>query len=229
MEENKSKQICLEGLIGQFQRQSLKIQLNSNRTRLMESSLLKPEDMVKRNTKKNSCDVTEVNSLTFCAKGEWNLFSFTWYFRQCSFTMGLKEKSSTPVLTLVPRWSWGAGKAVGRYPVFSGSGQHIVLTGCQNRWHFDAPVFKRERARVRVRQKQENGNLGSIKQAFKSYSRREHCHFCSTGLNKHWQMLAGMGEELIIAKHSPDEHCHTDDSDWNRLHLWLWKAFQLFM
>jgi len=58
-----------------------------------------------------------------------------------------------------------------------------------------------------VRQKQENGNLGSIKQAFKSYSRREHCHFCSAGLNKHWQVLAGMGEELIIAKHSPDEHC----------------------
>ncbi len=31
--------------------------------------------------------------------------------------------------------------------------------------------------------------------------------FYSAGLNKHWQVLAGMGEELIIAKHYPDEHC----------------------
>lgn len=43
--------------------------------------------------KKSSYAVTEVNSFSFFyAKGGWNLFNFAWYFRQQSFTMGIKEK-----------------------------------------------------------------------------------------------------------------------------------------
>lgn len=63
--------------------------------------------------KKSSCAVTEVNSFSFFyAKGGWNLFNFAWYFRQQSFTVGIKEKYSAPVLTLVPAdlgepaWQW---------------------------------------------------------------------------------------------------------------------------
>ncbi len=79
------------------------------------------------------------------------------------FHHGYKGKFLSPRFnfgSLVKAWQRGL------YLLFWGSGPSTSpLSGCQNIWHLDALFFKREKARVR--QKQENGNLGSIKQAFK--------------------------------------------------------------
>ncbi len=150
---------------------------------------------------KSNCAMNDVNSLTFLLKEVESVQSNL--LQTIDFHHGYKGKF------LSPRFNFGSlVEAWQRVCIYCSEGQGRALVLSQAVRTYDIlMLFSSKEKKQEWDRNKKMEILALSNKLSKSHFRREHCHFYSAGLNKHWQVLAGMGEELIIAKHYPDEHC----------------------